>query len=504
MNESPVSTDRMLEYLDALLDDPQAISPPDLSAADVDFVRALLRLYPVPAQPGARRRRVWQRVITQAIAQRVTTPLTSNGRHTYKESEMVTYPAQAAARPQPVRGLWTLGLAAAALVVVAITLLLARANGTPPEHGADIRPILATTTPLATLVPSGTPVNDVAVITATPLGMSISTGTFVPEVVTATVTPSPAPFDATLLPPSMIPTGTPLLVVPNMVVTAEIPPTAVPMPLVPPHAAEVMSFDPGAVVALAWSPDGQLLAVAYADRITLQNVANLTAPEIELRQAGATALAFSPDGRWLASAHQDGTVSLWDARLTQGELVAMLSIEAGPLAKVSFNPDGTYLILEAANGAITIWSLNQPGPTLSTIPPREGDLVSLWGCSASFSGGTPPQSRPLDEYTITSTRDGIDLASRNGKEVLAAGAGTVAFAGWSDTGYGYTVVIAHGETFSLYAHLEQAQVACGQKVSDGEQIGTVGSTGMASGPVLHFEIRDAAWNVLDPHQFIMF
>jgi murein DD-endopeptidase MepM/ murein hydrolase activator NlpD len=360
----------------------------------------------------------------------------------------------------------------------------------PQASGTALPPAASptwTATPLGEIIPIS-PVPDVLIVTATPFPGA----------------PSPMMEGSTALPPTL---GSPVPEVPNLAVEAEVVPSPVPAPLLPPDAAEVLSFDPGEVAALAWSPDGQTLAAAYADRISLQNMADLTTPEIELKQAGATALAFSADGRWLASAHQDGTVSLWDPLYSQGELVAMLTVSQVPLVKVSFSPDGTYLILEAENGAITLWSLSLPGPTLSTVPPREGEVVSLWGCSTTFNGGTAPQSRPLDEYTITSTpdtHDGIDLAAPNGTTVLAAGAGTVVFAGWSDTGRGYTVVIAHGETFSLYAHLEKIVVECGQKVSEGEQIGTVGSTGNASGPMLHFEIRDAAWTPLDPNRFIAF
>ncbi|NDJ85586.1 MAG: M23 family metallopeptidase, partial [Chloroflexi bacterium] len=61
-----------------------------------------------------------------------------------------------------------------------------------------------------------------------------------------------------------------------------------------------------------------------------------------------------------------------------------------------------------------------------------------------------------------------------------------------------TVVIAHGTTFTLYAHMNSVSVSCGQNVSQGQAIGEVGNTGNSSGPHVHFEIRNAGFEPLDP------
>ncbi|MBP8974604.1 MAG: M23 family metallopeptidase [Anaerolineae bacterium] len=134
----------------------------------------------------------------------------------------------------------------------------------------------------------------------------------------------------------------------------------------------------------------------------------------------------------------------------------------------------------------------------------------LWGCTAEVSGGSPPWSRrPLDNYKWVRGFDpgghtGVDLSANTGEPVYAAGAGTVVYAGWNSTGYGNVVVIAHGSTFSLYGHLSRVSVRCNQKVGVGDVIGGVGDTGNSSGTHLHFEIRDANWNALDPHNYIGF
>jgi len=73
--------------------------------------------------------------------------------------------------------------------------------------------------------------------------------------------------------------------------------------------------------------------------------------------------------------------------------------------------------------------------------------------------------------------------------VFAANGGRVIFAGWNSFGYGSMIAIAHGPFITLYGHLSQINVSCGQDVAPGQQIGGVGNTGNSSGPHLHFEIR---------------
>ena len=63
-------------------------------------------------------------------------------------------------------------------------------------------------------------------------------------------------------------------------------------------------------------------------------------------------------------------------------------------------------------------------------------------------------------------------------------------AGWDDTGYGNAVVLDHGNGFqTLYAHLQDFNVAAGDNVAQGQQIATMGSSGNSTGPHTHFEMR---------------
>jgi len=84
----------------------------------------------------------------------------------------------------------------------------------------------------------------------------------------------------------------------------------------------------------------------------------------------------------------------------------------------------------------------------------------------------------------------IDIGSSVGTAIVAADDGFISFAGWTDIGYGYLVVVNHGNGFeTYYAHLSDIYVYEGQPVSAGETIAAMGSTGNSTGPHLHFEIR---------------
>lgn len=84
---------------------------------------------------------------------------------------------------------------------------------------------------------------------------------------------------------------------------------------------------------------------------------------------------------------------------------------------------------------------------------------------------------------------GIDYAPPHGTAIKASASGTVTSAGWLG-GYGNAVIVDHGNGYSsLYAHASSLSVSVGQKVSQGQVIAAVGSTGNSTGPHLHFEIR---------------
>ena len=96
--------------------------------------------------------------------------------------------------------------------------------------------------------------------------------------------------------------------------------------------------------------------------------------------------------------------------------------------------------------------------------------------------------------SVESIRDhahgGLDIASRDGAPIYAIAAGTVVEAEWDGSGYGNLVVIDHGNGVQTwYAHCSALNVEEGAYVEAGDLIAFVGSTGYATGPHLHLEVR---------------
>lgn len=96
---------------------------------------------------------------------------------------------------------------------------------------------------------------------------------------------------------------------------------------------------------------------------------------------------------------------------------------------------------------------------------------------------------------------GIDISAPSGARLVAAGSGQIVSAGWRG-GYGNCVMIDHGDGLvSVYAHMSRISVKKGQRLGTGQSIGAVGSTGLSTGPHLHFEIR-VNGNPVNPLNYI--
>ena len=109
-------------------------------------------------------------------------------------------------------------------------------------------------------------------------------------------------------------------------------------------------------------------------------------------------------------------------------------------------------------------------------------------------------SRMHPVYGYERFHSGIDIGAADGAAIIAADGGTVVSAGWSG-GYGNCVMIDHGNGYTtLYAHMSSMAVSSGQAVSRGDTIGYVGSTGVSTGPHLHYEVRQGG-STVDPMGF---
>jgi hypothetical protein len=109
-------------------------------------------------------------------------------------------------------------------------------------------------------------------------------------------------------------------------------------------------------------------------------------------------------------------------------------------------------------------------------------------------------------HPVTKRREsfhrGLDIAAKEGTPVKASAEGVVVKAEYCRNGYGNLVIIEHEkELTTYYGHLSEIRVKSGQHVSRAEVIGTVGSTGNATGPHLHFEVRRGG-TAYDPEAFL--
>ncbi|MBI5082672.1 MAG: M23 family metallopeptidase [Chloroflexi bacterium] len=141
------------------------------------------------------------------------------------------------------------------------------------------------------------------------------------------------------------------------------------------------------------------------------------------------------------------------------------------------------------------------GRPVVTISKQTRYVISDAGpgqCSGGYSGGAvgsgtfawPVSTRSVSGNNYTSVHLAVDLAAAMGQAIFAADSGVVTFAGWSNWGYGNMVVLDHGNGWqTLYAHLSQWNVGCGQSVLKGNIVGLGGSTGNSTGPHLHFEMN---------------
>ena len=112
-----------------------------------------------------------------------------------------------------------------------------------------------------------------------------------------------------------------------------------------------------------------------------------------------------------------------------------------------------------------------------------------------------PTSGMITQYPVW-YHMALDIANSSGPAVIAADSGTVIFVGCVRYGYGCHVIIDHNNGYqTLYGHLSSYSVEAGDSVSQGNQIGVMGSTGMSTGTHLHFEVRSGGI-LLNPLNFL--
>jgi murein DD-endopeptidase MepM/ murein hydrolase activator NlpD len=134
-----------------------------------------------------------------------------------------------------------------------------------------------------------------------------------------------------------------------------------------------------------------------------------------------------------------------------------------------------------------------PTPVAPPAPAAEPVAPTQVSVQPPAVVGTGALHWPLAGGTITtyfsSWHPAVDIAAPYGTSVIAADSGVVTWAGWRSNGGGYVVEIDHGNGMKTRAnHLGTIWVSAGQAVSRGQGIGSVGCTGICTGPHVHFEV----------------
>ncbi|ABR30065.1 peptidoglycan-binding protein [Thermosipho melanesiensis] len=114
------------------------------------------------------------------------------------------------------------------------------------------------------------------------------------------------------------------------------------------------------------------------------------------------------------------------------------------------------------------------------------DKSFMWPVFGKISSTYGWRIHPI--YKKRSFHSGVDISAPMGTPIFSATDGVVKFAG-EYGGYGLAVIVDYGKYDIVYGHMSKICVYKGQKISKGELIGRVGSTGISTGPHLHFEVR---------------
>jgi len=177
------------------------------------------------------------------------------------------------------------------------------------------------------------------------------------------------------------------------------------------------------------------------------------------------------------------------------------------------NPDtieikpGTAIVIPGGERETPTWRT----PRITRSNPASAKILGPGACGQVVDGpigtGTfvwPTASKWISGYTYDpATHPAIDLGGSIGTAIFASDTGVVVYSGWNDWGYGYVVVIDHGNGWqTLYAHLSAINVGCGQAVFQGGVIGGMGCTGNCSGPHVHFEMMSDAYGKVNPLDFL--
>ena len=191
-----------------------------------------------------------------------------------------------------------------------------------------------------------------------------------------------------------------------------------------------------------------------------------TQAELEVKRTESDGLLIE-----LEKKQEEYQAMLDESEALQDELMDQIAKKEAELSKAKYNEELKKLALKGQN---------PPSNASWTTPVSGYTITSAFGM----------RLHPVLKYNRM--HNGIDMACNQGTPIYATRSGTVTTASYQAGGAGYYVSINHGDGFtSIYMHMTNYVVSSGQSVSQGQLIGYVGSTGISTGPHLHFGISYA-------------
>jgi murein DD-endopeptidase MepM/ murein hydrolase activator NlpD len=163
-------------------------------------------------------------------------------------------------------------------------------------------------------------------------------------------------------------------------------------------------------------------------------------------------------------------------------LAEQISVIEGELAAMERQERELARVIRQAQAEIAARDARNRQPDLGNTSPS-GFILPAGG---SITSGFGSRRHPI--LGTVRNHAGVDFSGATGNPVWAVQSGVVISAGRLG-GYGNTVIIDHGGYTTLYAHMSRIRVSSGTRVSQGTRIGDIGSTGLSTGPHLHFEVR---------------
>lgn len=216
----------------------------------------------------------------------------------------------------------------------------------------------------------------------------------------------------------------------------------------------------------------------------------------------------------------NGVYHLSDGAETIEAIAARYGVTPGDILYSEYNdladqdgatvpPAGLRIVVPGGRREYISWQAPIRTGTQSGRSNPEG-TVHPGSCREQYTGtgGTGQYQNPLGSipYRVTNGfapyHPGVDLAADRNTPIYAAETGVVVFAGWHRDGYGELIIVDHGDGWTTYyGHLASRFVGCGDQISKGQYIATMGMSGNASGIHLHFEIRQND-SPLNPYGYV--